>query len=323
MNVFARRARPFRFGVLSEGVLSRKALLETARRAEDEGFSTFLIRDHFIAEPFGHQFAPLIALTAVAGVTKTLRVGSLVLGSAYRHPVLLAKEIATLDVLSEGRVEIGLGTGFSRVEYERAGMTFDPPSLRLERLEEVIRLLKGLFADRPFTLAGKHYAAVDLDSFPEPVQRPHPPILVGGAGPRLLSIAAREADIIGLQTVETRRGALSREPAVRLPQNVMQKIDLVRRTAGARFDEIELSTVASVIVTDRREEAAKQFAREQGWSTVPAERVLEMPSVFIGTVEQIITDMQMRRELFGFSYYVMFDRVMKDVAAIVSRLAAT
>ena len=315
--------RPFRFGVLAESVRSRSALLDTVRRAEGDGFSTFLIRDHFIAEPFGHQLAPLTTLATVASVTKTLRLGSLVFGSAYRHPVLLAKEIATLDVLSEGRVELGLGTGFSRREYEQAGMLFEPPRVRLERLEEVLRVLKGLFADGHFTFAGKHHSVTDLDGFPKPVQRPHPPILIGGAGPRLLSLAAREADIIGFQTVGTKDGVVSREPEARLAETVAQKIHSVRQRAGTRFDEIELSSFASVIVTDRREEAAERFAHEQGWTAIPAERVLEMPSLFIGTIGRIVADMQKRREQFGFSYYVTPDQRMEDVAPIVRRLAGT
>jgi probable F420-dependent oxidoreductase len=281
-----------------ESVRSRNALLDTVRRAEDDGFSTFLIRDHFIGEPFGHQLAPLTTLATVASVTKTLRIGSLVFASAYRHPVLLAKEIATLDVLSEGRVELGLGTGFSRSEYEQAGMPFEPPRVRLARLTEVLQVLKGLFADGRFTFAGKHYSVTDLDSFPKPVQRPHPPILLGGSGPRLLSVAAREADIIGLQTVGTTGGVVSRDSGARLAETIVQKIHSVRQAAGPRFDQIELSSVASVIVTDRREEAADRFAHEQGWSAVPTEAVLEMPSVFIGTMGQIVAAMQMRREQF-------------------------
>jgi probable F420-dependent oxidoreductase len=308
---------------LAESVRSRKELLDTARRAEDHGFSTFLIRDHFIAEPFGHQLAPLTTLAAAASMTKTLRIGSLVFGAAYRHPVLLAKEIATLDVLSEGRVELGLGTGFSRREYEQAGMLFEPPRVRLERLEEVLQVLKGLFGDARFTFAGKHYSVTGLDSFPKPVQRPHPPILVGGAGPRVLSLAAREADIIGFQTVGTKDGVVSRELEARLAETVAQKIHSVRQTVGTRFDEIELSSFASVIVTDRREEAAERFAHEQGWSATRTEKVLEMPSVFIGTIGQIIADMQMRREQFGFSYYVTPDHSMEEVAPIVTRLAGT
>src|SRR5262249_40578737 len=147
------RARPFRFGVFGENARSPEALLDTARRAEDAGYSTFLIRDHFIEEPFGHQLAPLTALATVAAATKSLRVGSLVLSNDYRHPVVLAKEIATLDVLSNGRVELGLGAGFSKAEYESAGMPFDPPGVRVDRLEESIHVLKGLFADGPLTFS--------------------------------------------------------------------------------------------------------------------------------------------------------------------------
>src|SRR5262245_17197365 len=164
------RARPFRFGVFAEHARSPEALLETARRAEDSGYATFLIRDHFIEEPFGHQLAPLTALATVAAATTRLRVGSLVLSNDYRHPVMLAKEIATLDVLSSGRVELGLGAGFSKAEYAQAGLRFDPPGVRVERLEEALRVLKGLFAPGPLTFAGKHYSVTHLDGFPKPVQ---------------------------------------------------------------------------------------------------------------------------------------------------------
>src|SRR5262245_31709396 len=163
-------ARPFRFGVFGEGARSPAALLDTARRAEDLDFATFLIRDHLIEEPFGHQLAPLPALATVAGATGRLRVGSLVLANDYRHPVVLAKEVATLDVLSSGRVELGLGAGFSQAEYAQAGLRFDPPGVRVERLEEALRVLKGLFAPGPLTFAGKHYSVTHLDGFPKPVQ---------------------------------------------------------------------------------------------------------------------------------------------------------
>src|SRR5262250_1143445 len=147
--------RPFRFGLLGESVRSAKELVETARRAEEAGFATFLLRDHFIEEPFGHQLAPLTALATVAGATSRLRVGSLVLANDYRHPVVLAKEVATLDALSGGRVELGLGAGFSQAEYAQAGLRFDSPGVRVDRLEEALRVLKGLFAAGPLTFAGK------------------------------------------------------------------------------------------------------------------------------------------------------------------------
>jgi len=315
------RLRPFRFGVFAEGVRSREALLDTARRAEDGGFATFLIRDHFIAEPFGHQLGPLTALATVAGATRTLRIGSLVFANDYRHPVVLAKEVATLDVLSEGRFELGLGAGFSRAEYEQAGIAFHSPPVRAERLEEALHVLKGLFADAPCTFAGKHYTVSGLHSFPKPVQRPHPPILVGAASSRMLSLAARHADIIGLQTVSTTRGVVAQDPRLRSARTVSEKIDQVRQAAGERFEEIELSMVASVIVTDHRREAAEQFARDRGWDDTAAGEVLTMPSVFIGTVDHVVDEMQGRRERYGISYYVFFDHLMKSLAPLVNRLA--
>ena len=316
-------ARPFRFGVFGESVRSREALLDTARSAEDSGYATFLIRDHFIEEPFGHQLAPLTALATVAGATNRLRVGSLVLANDYRHPVILAKEVATLDVLSNGRVELGLGAGFSQPEYAQAGIRFDPPGIRVDRLEEAIHVLKGLFAAGPLTFSGKHYSVTHVDGFPKPVQRPHPPILVGASGKRMLSIAAREADIIGFQTVATANGVVSDDPSLRLAAAVAQKIDQVRQAAGERFARIELSMVITVVIAERRQQAAEQFARDRGWGGISAEQVLAMPSMFIGSVDQIVEEMQARRERYGFSYYVLFDHAMEMAAPIVARLTGT
>jgi len=317
------RARPFRFGVFGENARSPGALLDTARRAEDSGYATFLIRDHFIEEPFGHQLAPLTALATVAAGTTRLRVGSLVLSNDYRHPVMLAKEIATLDVLSGGRVELGLGAGFSQAEYAGAGLQFDPPGVRVDRLEESIRVLKGLFAEGPFTFSGKHYALTSLDSYPKPLQRPHPPILIGAAGKRMLSIAAREADIIGFQTVSTAHGVMADDPSGRLAPAVSARVEQVRRVAGERFDRIELSMVATVVLAEERRPAAERFARERGWTDISAEQVLEMPSVFIGSIDHVVDEMRARRERYGFSYYVVLDRAMQTISPIVGRLAGT
>ncbi len=315
--------RLFRFGLFAESVRTRETLLDTARRAEDCGFATFLIRDHFIEEPFGHQLAPLTALAAVACVTNKLRVGSLVLSNDYRHPVILAKEIATLDVLSTGRVELGLGAGFAQAEYDQAGIRFDAPGVRVDRLEEAIHVLKGLLGAGPLTFAGKHYSVTDLDSFPKPVQRPHPPILVGAAGKRMLSIAAQEADIIGFQTVSTKNGVVANDPRVRLAPVVAEKVEQVRHMAGDRFGRIELSMVATVIIAEKRQQVAEQFARDKAWEGISVNEVLAMPSIFIGSVDEIVEEMQARRERYGFSYYVIFDHAIETVAPVVARLAGT
>ena len=315
------RARPFRFGVFGENARSPEALLDTARRAEDSGYATFLIRDHFIEAPFGHQLAPLTALATVAAATTRLRIGSLVLSNDYRHPVILAKEIATLDVLSNGRVELGLGAGFSKAEYDGAGLPFDPPGVRVDRFEESIRVLKGLFAEGPLTFCGKHYAITNLESYPKPAQRPHPPILIGAAGKRMLAIAAREADIIGFQTVSTAHGVMSDDPSGRLAPAVSARVEQVRQIAGARLDRIELSMVATVVLAEERRAAAERFARERGWAGISAEQVLEMPSVFIGSIDRVVDEMRARREQYGISYYVVLDRAVQAVAPIVGRMA--
>src|SRR5262245_45466925 len=312
------RSHRFRFGLLGENVRSAAGLMETARRAEAAGFATFLLRDHFIEEPFGHQLAPLAALATVAAATERLRVGSLVLCNDYRHPVLLAKEVATLDVLSGGRFEFGLGAGFSRPEYEAAGLPFDPPGVRVDRLAEALQVFKGLFGAAPFTFAGRFYAVTKLDAFPQPVQRPHPPILVGAGGRRMLAIAAREADIVGIQTASLRTGRSIADPSGLLAETIAEKIGWVRQQAGPRFDQIELSIVSSVIVAEHRQEAAERLVRERGWQGLSVERVFAMPSIFIGSVDQIVDEMQKRRERYGISYYVVSDKSLETAAPIVA-----
>ena len=323
--------RPFRFGVLGESVRSAAELVNAARRAEIAGYATFLIRDHFIEEPLGHQLAPIAALATVAAATKTLRVGSLVICNDYRHPVVLAKEVATLDVLSGGRFELGLGAGFSRPEYEAAGLPFDPPGVRVDRFAEALQVFKGLFDAEPFTFSGRFYTVTKLDSFPKPVQRPHPPILVGAGGRRMLSIAAREANIIGIQTAApgnplaiSNRSAgrrIGSDPSGLLAESIAEKIGWIRHEAGARFDAIELSIVSSVVIAENRREAAERLMRQREWDGISVDRVLEMPSIFIGSVDQIVNEMQVRRERYGISYHVMRDSGIETLAPIVSRLA--
>jgi len=163
---------PFRFGVINERPLPLTNWLAHVRRTEALGYATFLLRDHFVPDFFGDQFAPIAAMMAAACATTTLRVGTIVLDNDYRHPVILAKELATLDLLSGGRLEIGLGAGWLQKEYEQAGMTYDAPGVRIGRLAESIAVLKGLFADGPLTFKGEHYAISDLHGFPKPTQRP-------------------------------------------------------------------------------------------------------------------------------------------------------
>ncbi|MEO5953821.1 MAG: TIGR03621 family F420-dependent LLM class oxidoreductase, partial [Chloroflexia bacterium] len=185
--------RLFRFGVVSASTESRKDWVELARKAEDLGYSTFLLPDHFV-----NPLAAVPALSVAAAATTTLRVGSFVFDNDFRHPAMLAKEAATLDLLSDGRFEIGIGAGWHGPEYEQTGIPFDPPGVRVGRLEEAVAIIKKFFTGEPVTFAGNHYTINGLVGLPTSVQRPHPPIFLAGGGKRVLSLAGREADIVGL-----------------------------------------------------------------------------------------------------------------------------
>jgi probable F420-dependent oxidoreductase len=317
------RKRPFRFGVVGEEIRSGPELVATARRAEELGYDTLLLRDHFVAAPFGDQLAPLVALMAAAAATRTLRVGTLVLDNDYRHPVLLAKEAATLDLLSGGRFELGIGAGWARDEYERAGMAFDPPGIRVDRLEEAVRVLKRLFAGSVVTFAGHHYSVTELQSFPMPAQRPHPPILIGAGSRRMLSIAGREADIVGILPRALPDGTISDDLQERSPAAIAQKVEWVRQAAGDRFGQVELSAMVSVVVADNHHKAAEQLAVERGWGSEAAGAILEMPSILVGSVDRIADDLQARRDRFHLSYYVVSDEDMEAFASVIDRLTGT
>jgi probable F420-dependent oxidoreductase len=313
--------RPFRFGVIGEAVTTRERLLDTAHRAEELGCSTLLLRDHFVPEPFGDQLAPLVALMAAAAATRTLRVGSLVLDNDYRHPVVLAKEAATLDLLSDGRFELGIGAGWLRDEYDRAGIPFDDPAVRVGRLEESLQVLKGLLAGPALTFKGEHYEVDGIAGFPAPVQRPHPPVLVGAGSRRMLGIAGREADIVGILPKATPEGTISGELAERSPERVARKVDWVRQAAAERSRQVELSMVLSVALGGDHRRAAERLAIQQGWGAAAGEPVLEMPSVAAGPADRVAEELQARRDRYGFSYLVVADGDMDTFAPVVERLA--
>jgi probable F420-dependent oxidoreductase len=313
-------AKPFRFGVWAEHATSLSLLLETARRLEEGGFSTLLLRDHLVAGPFPAQLAPLPSLAVVAAHTATLRVGTMVIGNDFRHPALLAKEIATLDVLSGGRVELGMGAGFLRDEYDQAGLRVDSPGERVERLEESLQVLKGLWSEGPFTHHGRHYDIDGLDSFPKPVQQPHPPILVAVARRRMLSIAARHADVVAIQAVSTTTGDVVDEVDARSAERAAEQVSWVGEAAGDGFSSLELSTSATIVYTDDALAAASNLTRARGWSAVSPRRVLDMPSIFIGTPEHIESLFYERRARYGLNYFVLSDQAIDTVAPLVAKL---
>jgi probable F420-dependent oxidoreductase len=313
--------RPFRFGIINEHAHTAERWIAHARRAEALGYATFLIRDHLVADFFGDQLAPFTALMAAAAVTRVLRVGTLVIDNDYRHPTVLAKEVATLDLLSNGRFELGIGSGWLRVEYDRAGITFDPPGVRIDRLEESLRVLKGLFAEGPLTFAGKHYTIDGLAGFPKPHQRPHPPILIGAGSPRMLKLAGREANIVGLLGASTRTGTLIDDPSERLAETLVQKLAWVREGAGARFDDLELSTIVTIVPTNDRFAEAEALIARRGWNGITVDQVLDMPTLALGTTDEIAETLRARRERFGLSYIVVSDASMESFAPVVALLA--
>lgn len=305
-------ARPFRFGVQASGAVSRDEWVALAYSAERLGYATLNLPDHF-----GAQLAPAPALAAAAEATLTLRIGCFVFANDYHHPVVLAKEAATLDLLSGGRLELGLGAGWLRREYEQAGIPFAPAGARIDRLAESVQVLKGLFAPGPFRFAGRHYQINELDGMPKPLQEPHPPLLIGGGGKRLLSLAAREANIVSLNPRALPDGTLDM-PDV-LPAAIATKIGWVRDAAGARFADLELNTtLLGVAVTGDRSSAARQLEERL---RIPGDLALGSPLAAAGMVPDLVEQLQERRDRYGLSYYMVRRADMAAFAPVVEHLA--
>jgi probable F420-dependent oxidoreductase len=311
--------RRFRFGVHSSDAAPGSAWVDAARRIESLGFSTLFLRDHFDA-----QLGPIAAMTAAACATETLRVGCLVFDNDYRHPLVLAKEMATTAHLTGGRVEVGLGAGWMAPDYEQAGLDFDPPGVRVSRMEEAVTIVKGLLAGTSVNFAGEHYTITDHTAYPVPAVAP--PIMIAGGGPRMLRIAAREADIIGLNPARKSNAAWEDQ---NLPDATAdatdRKLGWIRDAAGDRYADIELSIVVPfVIVTDDREATATAIAGSlppDAAADLSAEGVLASPHVLIGSVDQICATLEERRDRWDLSYYVFNDDAIETVAPIVERLA--
>lgn len=314
---------PFRFGVINEQPLPREAWLARVRRAEELGYSTFLLRDHLVSDAFGPQYGPIAALATAAAVTTRLRVGTMVIDNDFRHPAILAKEIATVAALSGGRIELGIGAGWLRAEYERAGIVYDPAAERIDRLEEALAVIEGLWRGGPFSFAGKHYHIDGLEPFPCVDGASRPPILVGAGKPRMLRLAGRAADIVGILTSSVASGTMVADPAERTRAAVVRKLGWVREGAGERFASIELSMIPSFVITNHREAAASAIARERGWDGYDAADVLEMPSMLIGSYEEVIALLVQCREEYGFSYVVVSDGQMEELAPVVCALSGT
>ena len=309
-----------RFGVVSESVLDGSAWADHARRAEDAGIASLLIRDHFSAGAFGEQLAPFSALAAAAAVTERLHVGTMVLSNDFRHPAIVAHEAASLHHLSGGRFELGIGAGWYEPEYRAAGIGFDSPGQRIDRLEESLMIIKRLLAGHRVDHAGAwyHVEGLELDVMPERHGRPR--LLIGAGGPRMLRVAARHADIVGLLPAPIRAADDRDDPADRLPPTLDRKLAVLRSAAGDRFGQLELSAFASFRITARRRAATEELIARRGWGGIDAGAVWQMPTIYVGSVGQIREDLRARRERFGLSYLVTPDRDLPTLAEVIAGL---
>ena len=311
--MYPQSSRPLRFATQGQRAESAAEWKEKARKAEALGFDTLLMADHF-----GPQLSIAPALAVAAEATTSLRFGQLVLQNDLYHPAMLAKETATLDLLSGGRMELGIGAGGSYPpDFGWTGIPFNPAKARVERLAESLRVLKGLFHDGPFSFEGKHFKITDYDGLPKPVQKPHPPILIGAGGRRMMELAAREADIIGLLPSMGSGGADFALSEMTVP-GLAAKVDFIRQTAPDRFESIEFNSLTQVLrVTDDRQTAIAELSTE--WEQDPNEWQ-ESPFLLVGSVDSIADDIRRYRETLGFTYFVLRDFMMDDFAPILAKL---
>lgn len=313
--------RPFRFLADIRDVADARRLTERARKAEAIGYDGVVITDHLGIE----QLAPMPALAVVAAATERLRIGTFVLNNDLRHPAVLAQDLATLDVLSGGRLDVGLGAGWNRPEYAASGIAFEHGARRVERLEEAIAVLKGLFADAPFSFEGRHYRISEMVGLPRPVQRPHPRFLIGGGGRRVLTLAAREADVVGLSP---RAGSTARgDIGSFLAPATAQKVTWVREAAGDRLAHLDLNTYPTlsgrvVVTAEPRRALAEVLERVRLWAAddVSEADLLESPHVFVGTVDDLADKLRGLRERFGINS-LMVGELDDRLTPLVERLA--
>lgn len=312
--------RPFRFLADARDIASLGELRETVRRAEAVGIDTLVIPDHLIA-----QLSPIAAMTAIASLSDRLRVSAFVLNNDLRHPAVLAQELASVDVLSGGRLDVAIGAGWNRPEYEAIGLSFDPTPVRQARLAEAIAVLKGCFGPEAFSFAGEHYTIADYDAYPKPVQQPTPPFLIGGGGRRTLTLAAREAQIVGFAP-RIKAGGVPDLESIGF-EATREKIGWVRGAAGDRFPQLELNVYPSMTgisltrdpLAEAREVVERLEARTGTRLTV--EELLDSPHIFIGTADDFVAKFQRLRAELGITSIMVGG--VGELDPVVERLAGT
>jgi probable F420-dependent oxidoreductase len=293
--------RPFQLMVASRGAPDGRAIAEQARWAESVGFTHVAVHDHL-----AQRHAPIPLLTAVAVATERIGLCPLVFNNDLRHPAVLAQELASLDVISGGRVVVGIGAGWNEPEYRAIGMPYDAAGTRIDRMLETIQILRGLFADGRFSFSGRFYTITDMDGGPKPVQKPHPPFLIGGTRERVLRLAAREGDIVGIDLRQDGEAILDAFEA-----RMEVRIGWIREAAGARFEQLDLNvlrTLGDIAITNEPLKVAADVARKLAADTgmeISARDVLESPFSLIGSIPELVGRLQGFRQRWGINSFMV------------------
>jgi probable F420-dependent oxidoreductase len=306
----------FRFALQASKAASPAAWRELARKAEDLGYSTLYVPDHL-----DDQWAPMVAVTVAAEATTTLRVGTLVLDNDFRHPVVLAKEAATLDVVTGGRFEFGLGAGWMTTDYQQSGITMEKPSVRVARLGESLEIMRAMWRDGSATFAGDHYRVTDAAGTPVPVTPGGPPLVIGGGGRRILTLAGRYADIVSIVPSLTAGYVGPEVAAESVVEKYTDRVRWAREAAGERAGDLEFQcwTVAVQVVPN----AEDVLASLAPLFDLTPDQLRSAPLALIGTVGEITEMLRKRREELGFSYIVVHEAEMDALAPVIAELAGT
>ncbi len=318
--------QPFRFAVQATNAADAREWREFVCKVEQLGYSTLFVADHYLgpgpaqrrARTPRQDLAPIAAIASAAVHTQTLRLGCRVFCVDYHVPAVLAKEVATLDLLSDGRLEIGIGAGWSAVEYEAMGLTFDTPGRRIAKLKEVVALVKAHCAGEELASAGEYVNVSGYQGTPVTVQRPHPPIMIGGGRPRVLSYAAREADIVSINTVPF---AAHNDDGLTPPQEAERRFDYVREAAGARIGDLDIES--SPYFVSIRDDAEDAYARIADKTGMPVDVLRDHPNVLVGPEDAIVETLQQRRETYGANYITVQQSQTERFAPVAARLTGT
>jgi probable F420-dependent oxidoreductase len=314
---------PFRFAVQATNAASGREWRDTVNKAEDLGYSTLFLADHYLgpgpAQRAAHtprqDLAPIAAMAAAAAVTETLRIGCRVFCIDYHVPAVLAKEAATLDLLSDGRLELGIGAGWSEIEYGALGLDFDRPGRRIAKLAEVVALIKAHWQGGELDYSGEFVRVRGYAGRPRPVQQPHPPIMIGGGGQRVLTLAGREADIVSISSVPF----VARDSDGLDPQAVARRrTEFVRAAAGERFERLDVES--SPYFTEITDDAETVLSRLQISTGIPADLLRDHPNVLIGSAESVVESLYSRRDTLGINYVTVQQSQIESFAPVVALL---